>query len=274
MIGMACISALALASRAADAQCPNGSPPPCGARRMIDPTRVVDPARMVVLRFSNGSIGKYAKELEPLQYALTDILVSELSSGSTLHVIEAGQLSVQSGPGEGLAASTTRAVQVGRELGAARAVFGGYVGDASGGLRISARVVDVKSATILFSVTEMGRQDAILASLASLGEKVRCRVEATKAPADCDSRLAVGSSGASGTAAAPPSAATQAMKPAERAAPKIPLSAMLAYSRSLNARDQGDTTAAIRHARDALVAFPDWPTVQDYLKKLTTKPPS
>ena len=212
----------------------------------------------MILRFSNGSIGKFAKELEPLEHAITDILVSELSTGSSIHVIEASQLSLPARSTDGISGGTARAVQVARDLGAARAVFGGYAGDASGDLRITARVVDVRTATVLFTVTVTGKQEAILASLASVGAKVRCRVEMKRAAADCPSQVAQ-------VAARADSAVKSPFKPT--------MAAALSYGRTLSTLDQGDTSAAFGDLRQLLAKYPDWQVPRDLLKKLTPLPP-
>lgn len=267
----AAVLALSLCPSAARAQCPNGSPPPCEARRAPEATRDVprslDPSRMVVLRFTNGSIGKYSTELEPLRHAITDNIVAELTANSTVRVVDAAPVPRRAGTDVGTEAGTASAVQAGRELGAARAVFGGYVGDASGNLRIIARVVDVKTATILFSVTVNGKQDAILESLALVGARMRCRLQTPGSNASCAARpVETPEASGSGTEKLPSGA------PVLGALEKVPFRAVMSYSKALDALDSRDTVAAIRLARESVAAFPAYRAAQDLLKRLTPAP--
>jgi serine/threonine protein kinase len=118
--------------------------------------------------FTNGSLGRFASELTPLRFAIADAISSRLSrseSRPTVIVEIAGTDSIQSVSDRSRASTANSLV-----------IDGGFVGDASGRLRIDARLLDPRSGAVLASHQSVGNQDGVMTILADLADGVSCEL--------------------------------------------------------------------------------------------------
>jgi TolB-like protein len=129
---------------------------------------------IAVLYFDNGAIGR-AAEFEPLRKAMADVLITELSQNPNLRVVERDRLQAlleeQDLSGSKHIDKET-AVRVGKLVGAHHMIFGDFVVDLRGAMRIDARAVDVETSEIEHTETVTDQADNLLKLLPALADKL------------------------------------------------------------------------------------------------------
>jgi hypothetical protein len=196
---------------------------------------------LAVLTFANGSIGRYATELAPLEHGIRDLLMSELVSISQFKLIESSTAPDHAGSVR--IDNTQDAQRAGRILGADAVVYGGYVGDASGRLRIVARWIRVGDRAVERTEVVQGSQDSILTLIADLSAKLRCRVDGARP--DTPGCVATAGSRA-----------------------KLDIRMALVYSRALDTEDQGNVDSAMVLYSKVLERVPTFEPARARLEKL------
>lgn len=204
--------------------------------------KTTDPRGIALVGFQNESIGRFATELSPLRAAIGDYIVTELAALPGIRVLQ---------PDAALAdvalisSSVGAATAYGRRVGAATVIVGGFAGDATGRMRITARLIDVGTSTIAATVNAEGTQDTVLAAIAKVAAQVSCQVRLTvlrEEPCRAEKTKMSG----------------------------IALGDVLLYSRALDAADRGSKDEAIRLFREFLVKHPDHAPARRELTELTT----
>ncbi|MGH7718550.1 MAG: CsgG/HfaB family protein [Gemmatimonadaceae bacterium] len=201
---------------------------------------------VAVMYFGNGAIGAAHQELAPLSRGIADLLVTELSRNPGIRVIERDQL--QKLMDEQNLSATDRvsretAVQMGRILGVHHMIFGGFVTDGRGAMRLDARAVNVETSQIEHVETVEGQQENLMSMISALAGKLN---RGMKLP---EMRHAARDAGA------------------ERAR-SVPFRATLLYSRALQEKDSGNEQRALELLDASLAQFPDYEPAQRERAKL------
>jgi curli biogenesis system outer membrane secretion channel CsgG len=204
---------------------------------------------VAVMPFNNGAIGKAHEELDPLRIGVADLLISELSDNRNIRVIERDQLKQlldeQSLSGSARVDKET-AVKVGKLLGVHHMIFGVFVTDPKGAMRLDARAVDVETGRIEHVERVSDRSDNFMAMIVKLGEKLNTGMKLPEMPKGVrEARL-------------------------ERQE-KVPFQVAMLYSRGLAEKDAGNNGKAVELFKAALAKFPLEPAQRE-LDKLQTKP--
>jgi len=201
---------------------------------------------VAVMFFTDGAIGKEHETLAPLSGGIADMLITDLSVNEKIRVVERDNLKKlmdEQNLSTGGRVDQETAVKVGKLLGVHHMIFGGFVTDGRGQMRLDARAVNVETSAIEHVETVTGKQDDLMSLIAQLADKLN---KGLKLPAM-------------------PKAVQDASL---ETAKKVPFQATLLYSRALAAKDAGKPDEAVELLQKSLAAFPDYEPAQRELKKL------
>ena len=224
------VAALAIAAPALRAQ--DATPP-----RDDRPT-------VAVMHFNNGAIGKEHEELDPLRGGIADILTSELAANPRIRVVERDQLDklvAEQKLGASGSVDAATAVRVGRLLGVHHMIFGGFVTDRRGRMRLDARAVDVETGRIEHVETVKAKTDDFSDMIASLAEKLDAGLKLPPMPVR--------------SASAAPAA-------------KPPFQVVMLYSRAIAEENGGRPEEAKKLYRAALEKFPEYAPAKKALERI------
>ena len=199
---------------------------------------------VAVMHFNNGAIGKAHEELDPLRGGIADILTSELSANAAIRVIERDQLDklvAEQNLGATGSVDRSTAVRVGKLLGVHHMIFGSYVTDRKGRMRLDARAVDVETGQIEHVETVQAKTDDFSDMITSLAAKLNTGLKLPAMPAQA-------------------SAAAPAAKP--------PFQVVMLYSRAIAEENGGRPEEAKKLYRAALDKFPDYAPAKKALDRI------
>lgn len=201
---------------------------------------------VAVMYFNNSALVRHA-DYEPLSRGVADMLISELQTNPNIRVVERDQL--QKLLEEHQLDSSTRvdqatAVQVGKLLGARHMIFGGFVVDMKGRMRLDARAVDVETSQVEYVENVSGKADDMLDVVAKLATKLNKGVGVLPPMPEH------------------PSSTTGSASKLGR------FQALMLYSRGLVEQDSGNTERAAQLYTLALDKFPQYAPAQERLRKL------
>ncbi|HEX6534198.1 MAG TPA: CsgG/HfaB family protein [Gemmatimonadaceae bacterium] len=201
---------------------------------------------VAVMYFTDGAIGAAHAELEPLSAGIADLLITELSSNPGIRVVERDNLrklmDEQHLSTSGRVDRET-AVRVGKILGAHHMIFGGFVTDGRGTMRLDARAVNVETSEIEHVESVQGKQDDLMALIDDLAQKLNRGMKLPPIP--------------------------KAVREANAdAAKKVPFQATMLYSRALAAKDGGNRAEAVQLLQKSLASFPEYAPAKRELEKL------
>lgn len=129
---------------------------------------------VAVMYFNNGALSKH-DEYQPLSKGIADVLITELAANDSIRVVERDQLQKLLEE-QDLAASgrvdQATAVKVGKLLGAQHMIFGGFVIDMKGRMRLDARAVNVETSEIEYVSTVSDDADDVLSLVARLATQL------------------------------------------------------------------------------------------------------
>ena len=215
---------------------------------------VVAPARVAVAQagrptvaimyFNNNVFTKEARDYDGLSKGVADFLITEMSSNSSIRVVERDQvqrlIDEQKLVGAGQVDRAT-AVRVGKLLGAQHMIFGGFMADPKGNFRIDARAVNVETGAIEFTDRVQDRSDNVLALIGQLATRLNSGLKLPGSP------TRTGDAGGPG--------AQQAGTPS---ATKLPMRLAVLYGKALDMADRGDKARAVELFGAVLKEFPDY----------------
>lgn len=201
---------------------------------------------VAVMHFNNGAIGKWHEEYDALRVGIADLLLTELAANEGIRVLERDQVA-QVIREQDLNASDRvekeTAVRIGRMLGAHHMIFGGFVIDARGTLRIDVRAVNTETSEIEYVETVQDKSDNFVLALSRLAERIN---EGMKLPA-----------------------VTRAVREARHEqAREVPFKAALLYSRAVADETNGQPERAVERYRALLAEFPDYEPAQEALARV------
>jgi len=205
---------------------------------------------LAVMYFSNGAIGSQNEELAPLSKGIADILITQLAANPGIRVVERDQLEKllqEQNLSAGGRVDKETAVKVGRILGAHHMIFGGFVTDPKGRMRLEARAVNVETSEIEHVESVPGKTDDLMEMIDKLATKLNAGLRLPAIPRAVRD--------AQGTASRTP----------------VPTQAVLLYSRALVEQDKGNTEQAVTLFRASLDRFPDYERARQALARLEAK---
>jgi curli biogenesis system outer membrane secretion channel CsgG len=201
---------------------------------------------VAVMYFGNGAVGAAHQELAPLGRGIADLLITELSGNPNIRVVERDQLQrlleEQNLSGSDRV-SRESAVRMGEILGAQHMIFGGFVTDGRGTMRIDVRAVEVETSRIVHVESVRGKQDDLMTLITDLAGKLNRGLRLPEMPR----------------------AVREARLEQSR---RVPFQATMLYSRALAAKDSGDESEAIQLLTRSLQQFPDYEPARRELAKL------
>jgi TolB-like protein len=202
---------------------------------------------VAVMYFGNGAIGKANEELAPLSKGIADMLITELSANPAIRVLERDQLEQlmkEQDAGSSGRVDPETAARLGKILGAHHMIFGGFVTDTRGAMRIDARAVSVETSQIVHVETVSGTQEELLSLVNELAGKLNRGMKLPDIPRDV-------------------------RQASVERAKKVPLEAAMLYSRALAAKDGGNAKEAVMLLQRSLATFPEYEPARRELAKLT-----
>lgn len=204
---------------------------------------------VAVMYFSNGAIGAAHNDLEPLSKGIADMLITDLSNNPTIRVVERDQLQKlleeQKLSASGSVSKET-AVKVGKLLGAHHMIFGGFVTDPMGRMRLDARAVNVETSEIEHVESVTDKTDNLMTMIANLAGKLNTGMKLPAIPTSMRAEAAV---------------KTQQQK-------AVPFQAVMLYSRALSEQDKGNKQEAVKLYKASLDKFPNYAAAKAALAKL------
>jgi len=205
-----------------------------------------DRPTVAVMYFTDGAIGKAHEDLAPLSAGISDLLITELSGNPKIRVVERDnikKLMDEQNLSAGGRVDEATAVKIGKLLGAHHMIFGGFVTDGRGVMRLDARAVNVETSAIEHVETVQGKQDDLMSLIDQLAEKLNKGMDLPPMPKEVQEASAA-------------------------QAKKVPFRATMLYSRALAAKDAGRNDEAVQLLERSLASFPDYAPAQKELKKL------
>ena len=214
-------------------------------------TAAADPRPTVaVMYFSNGAIGKQNEELAPLSKGIADMLITQLAANQGIRVVERDQLEAllsEQNLTTGGRVDKETAVKVGRILGAHHMIFGGFVTDPKGRMRLDARAVNVETSQIEYVETVPGKIDDLMDMIDNLAGKMNKGMKLPEMP--------------------------KAVREASaESARKVPFQAVMLYSRAIAEQDKGNRDGAVTLFRASLDKFPEYEPAKKALARLESRP--
>lgn len=225
-IRVSAIAALALLATAAR--------PACARQAPADSARPV----IAIMSFTNAALVEHAS-YEPFSIGVAGMLITELRANPGIKMVEREQLRQvldEVALGQSGQVDQETAVKAGKILGAQHMIFGAFVIDRRGHLRIDARAVNVQTSLVEHVETVSDDADNLLRAVERLGRQLTQRMHLPMPP----------------EATKPPEAAKQGQ-----------LLANLKYARALQEEDRKNALSAIRLYREFLAESPaDYAPVQ------------
>jgi hypothetical protein len=122
-------------------------------------------------------------------------------------------------------------------------IFGGFVTDMKGNVKISARSVNVETTVVEYTTSVEGKQNDLMGLINQLATQLNTGLKLPALPSSVQTSQS-------------------------DAAKKVPFQATMLYSRALAAKDAGHNDEAVQLLQKSLAAFPDFAPAQSELKKL------
>jgi curli biogenesis system outer membrane secretion channel CsgG len=132
------------------------------------------PTVAVMPNFDNGSVMNHA-DYDALGKGIADVLITELAANNSIRVVERDriqQLMDEQNLGASGRVDKATAVQVGKLLGVHHMIFGGFIIDPKGQMRLDARAVNVETSEIEHVESVTDKADNMLAVISSMADKL------------------------------------------------------------------------------------------------------
>lgn len=193
------------------------------------------PTVAVMPYFDNGAVINRA-DYETLGKGIADVLISELSTNGAIRVVERDriqQLIDEQNLGSSGRVDKATAVQAGKLLGAHHMIFGGFIVDPKGQIRLDARAVNVETSEIEHVESVTDKADNLLVVISTLAEKLNRGMKLPAMPGG----------------AVRPAANPEGTKPGR-------WRDLILYARAVDADDKKDKTRALALYKDFLDKSP------------------
>jgi TolB-like protein len=219
---------------------------------------------VAVLYFDNNSFGKDRADYDGLGKGIADLLISDMASNPSMRIVERDRLQSilqEQDLVKSKSIDAQTAVKLGKLLGAAYLVTGGFMSDGKGTLLLTSRVVSVETGAITNPLKLQSKGDDVLGLIGQLSAKLNSELKLPALPRQ---------TGEAGTKRSPAN-----REPSNRVAQNAPgklqtldVKAALLYSKALDEQDSGNTQKAAELYRAVLQKFPDFGPAQQKLAKV------
>jgi hypothetical protein len=128
---------------------------------------------VAVMYFNNNAMISRG-EFEALRVGVADVFISEMRANSRITVVERDQLNKlleEQNLVSDRRVDAETAARLGKVLGAQHMIFGGFIVDQRGTMRIDARAINVETSALEFGETVTGKSEDVLELIASLAGK-------------------------------------------------------------------------------------------------------
>jgi len=132
------------------------------------------PTVAVMPNFDNGSVLNHA-DYDALGKGIADVLITELAANNSIRVVERDriqQLMDEQNLGASGRVDKATAVQVGKLLGVHHMIFGGFIIDPKGQMRLDARAVNVETSEIEHVESVTDKADNMLVVISTMADKL------------------------------------------------------------------------------------------------------
>ena len=239
------------------------------AAAMAAPTLVVAQSNapvVAVLYFDNNSFGKDRADYDGLGKGIADLLINDMAGNPAMRVVERDRLQSilqEQDLVKSKSIDPQTAVKLGKLLGAAYLVTGGFMSDGKGTLLVTSRVISVETGAITNPLKLQSKGDDVLGLIGQLSTKLNTELKLPSLPRQ------TGDAGTTRKPATPASspAANQAGSETGRSQ-KLDVKTALLYSKALDEQDSGHPKQAAELYRAVLQKFPDFGPAQQNLAKV------
>jgi TolB-like protein len=221
---------------------------------------------VAVLYFDNNSFGKDRADYDGLGKGIADLLITDMAGNPAMRVVERDRLQAimqEQDLVKSKSIDPQTAVKLGKLLGAAYLVTGGFMSDGKGSLLVTSRVISVETGAITNPLKLQSKGDDVLGLIGQLSTKLNTELKLPSLPRQ------TGDAGTTRKPATPTSsaAAKQAGGEAGRSQ-KLDVKTALLYSKALDEQDSGHPKQAAELYRAVLQKFPDFGPAQQNLAKV------
>jgi TolB-like protein len=132
------------------------------------------PSVAVMPNFNNGSVVNHA-DYDALGKGIADVLITELAANNAIRVVERDkiqQLIDEQNLGASGRVDKETAAKIGKLLGVHHMIFGGFIIDPRGNMRLDARAVHVETGVVEHVETVTDKADNMLAILSGVADKL------------------------------------------------------------------------------------------------------
>lgn len=136
--------------------------------------------------FNNGAVGPNRADYDALGKGIADVLITELGANPAIRVIERDrvqQLVDEQNLGTAGRVDKETAVKVGKLIGVHHMLFGGFIVDPRGTMRLDVRAVHVETGAVEHVESVTDKADNLLAVLSSIAEKLNKEMKLPPLPA-------------------------------------------------------------------------------------------
>jgi TolB-like protein len=221
---------------------------------------------VAVLYFDNNSFGKDRADYDGLGKGIADLLISDMAGNPAMRVVERDRLQSilqEQDLVKSKSIDPQTAVKLGKLLGAAYLVTGGFMSDGKGTLLVTSRVVSVETGAITNPLKLQSKGDDVLGLIAQLSTKLNTELKLPALPRQTGDAGARKSGGAPASASGAKQAGTETGK-----TQKLDVKTALLYSKALDEQDSGHPKQAAELYRAVLQKFPDFGPAQQNLAKV------
>jgi TolB-like protein len=250
---------------------------------------------LAVMYFTNAALLRH-DDYAPLSKGIAEMLITELSANTKVRVVERDQLQAllqEQNLGATDRVDKETAVRLGKVLGARHFLMGGFVIDPKENVRLDVRAVNVETSQIDHVESVSGKAEDLLALIEQMGHKLNDGLKLPSIPPTA--RPAAGTPRDQGPAApasnetaasatgdvrkdgarqgGKPAAGGQVASNAASSGKKVnQVRAVLLLGRALEAKDRGNTDAAISNYRAAIETYPDFGRAKVLMASLERRP--
>jgi TolB-like protein len=221
---------------------------------------------VAVLYFDNNSFGKDRADYDGLGKGIADLLISDMAGNPAMRVVERDRLQSilqEQDLVKSKSIDPQTAVKLGKLLGAAYLVTGGFMSDGKGTLLVTSRVVSVETGAITNPLKLQSKGDDVLGLIAQLSTKLNTELKLPALPRE------TGDAGARKPGGTPASSTGAKQAGAETGkSQKLDVKTALLYSKALDEQDSGHPKQAAELYRAVLQKFPDFGPAQQKLAKV------
>jgi TolB-like protein len=229
---------------------------------------------VAVLYFDNNSFGKDRADYDGLGKGIADLLIGDMASNPSMRVVERDRIQAILQEQELVRSKSIdpqTAVKLGKLLGAAYLVTGGFMSDGKGTLLVTSRVISVETGAITNPLKLQSKGDDVLGLIGQLSSRLNSEL---KLPAlsrqSGDAGQKPGSSGAPSVGAQQSGHDVRVAQSTTSKPQKLDVKTALLYSKALDEQDSGNSRKAAELYRAVLQKFPDFGPAQQKLAKVQT----